>query len=298
MAAVSQLGYVGIGVSDAGGWKKLATEIYGMEIVPGDDSRTTYLRMDDQPHRIQIQENGRDDIEFLGWQVPDSAAFHAVAQQLEGGGVKVTAGTQGEADERRVVELFRCEDPNGVRTEVFYGRPVNQRPFRPSRAISGFKTGALGLGHALMFTTELDRSVAFYRDLLGFRISDYVNLKTPDGRIRAAFLHCNPRHHSIAFIEAPAPKKINHLMFEAEDLDDVGSGRDLAQQQGVPVIIDLGRHMNDRVVSFYMGNPSQWALEYGWGGRLIDDATWQVEQYTAIDSLWGHPQLINLIPHD
>ena len=141
MASVSQLGYVGVGVSDSSGWKKLATQIYGMEVVSGDDARTCYLRIDDQPHRVEVQENGHDDLDFLGWQVPDSTAFHAVAQQLEDAGVPVVAGTQDEADQRRVVELLKCEDPNGIRTEIFYGRPVNQHPFHPSRPISGFKTG-------------------------------------------------------------------------------------------------------------------------------------------------------------
>jgi hypothetical protein len=46
-----------------------------------------------------------------------------------------------------------------------------------------------------------------------------------------------------------------------------------------------------------MANPSEWTLEYGWGGRLIDDATWQAEQYAAIDSYWGHPQLRELAAH-
>ena len=52
--------------------------------------------------------------------------------------------------------------------------------------------------------------------------------------------------------------------------------------------------MNDRTVSFYLGCPSGFALEYGWGGRVIDDATWQVECYDSVDSIWGHPQLKTL----
>jgi len=53
--------------------------------------------------------------------------------------------------------------------------------------------------------------------------------------------------------------------------------------------------MNDHMVSFYMANPSGFALEYGWGARMIDEPTWQVEHYDTADSLWGHPELRNLI---
>ena len=45
------------------------------------------------------------------------------------------------------------------------------------------------------------------------------------------------------------------------------------------------------MVSFYLASPSGFALEYGWGAREVDDATWQVEYYDSLDSIWGHPQL-------
>ena len=209
--------------------------------------------------------------------------------------MKVTPGTRDEADNRRVVDLVKCVDPNGIPTEVFCGRPINPQPFHPARPMSGFKTGDMGLGHILVYARSLDETVRFYRDLLGFRVSDFTEVRTPGGTVRLAFLHCNPRHHSIALLEAPgAPKRINHVMFECNSLDDVGSGRDLCLRRGVPIAIDLGRHMNDHMVSFYMANPSGFALEYGWGARTIDDATWQIEHYTAVDSLWGHPQLRDL----
>ena len=295
MASVSQLGYLGIGTSDAKAWQDLATSILGLQVVPGDDPSIAYLRMDEYHHRLELRANGKDDIEFVGWEVPDPATLHCVAQQLEAGGVSVTPGTRAEADTRRVVDLVKCVDPDGIPTEVFYGRPINPQPFHPARPMSGFKTGDMGLGHIVVYARSLDATIRFYRDLLGFRVSDFTEVRTPGGTIRLAFLHCNPRHHSIALLEAPgAPKRINHVMVECNALDDVGSGRDLCLQRGVPIAIDLGRHMNDHMVSFYLANPSGFAIEYGWGARTIDDATWQIEHYATVDSLWGHPQLSDL----
>jgi biphenyl-2,3-diol 1,2-dioxygenase len=296
MASVSQLGYLGIGISDAKAWQDLATTILGMQVIPGDDTSTSYLRMDEYHHRLELRANGSDDLEFVGWEVPDSATLQRVAQQLADGGVKVTPGTPDEADDRGVIGLIKCVDPDGIPTEVFSGRPINQQPFHPARPMSCFKTGEMGLGHILVYTRSLEESVRFYRDLLGFRVSDFTEVRAPGGTVRLAFLHCNPRHHSIAFLEAPeAPKRINHLMVECNSLDDVGSGRDLCLQRGVPIAIDLGRHMNDHMVSFYLVNPSNFALEYGWDGRTIDDTTWQLEHYSAVDSLWGHAQLRDLV---
>jgi extradiol dioxygenase len=296
MASVSQLGYLGIGTKDQSVWQDLATRVLGMEVVPGDDTSSFYLRMDEYHHRIEVRADGNEDLEFVGWEVPDQATFQQVAQQLEDAGVKVTHGTRDEADHRRVIDLFKCSDPDGVATEVFCGRPVNPQPFHPSRAMTGFKTGEMGMGHILVYARNLQQTVHFYRDLLGFRVSDFTEVSAPGGKVRLAFLHCNPRHHSIALLEtASAPKRINHIMMECKSLDDVGSARDLCLERGVPIAIDLGRHMNDHVVSFYMANPSNFAIEYGWGGRTIDDSTWQIEHYTAADSLWGHPQLRDMV---
>jgi len=296
MASVAQLGYVGVGTSDPKAWQDLATNILGMPVVAGDDKSTFYLRMDEYHHRVELRSGGRDDLEFVGWEVADRATLERVAQQLEDGGVRVTAGTRDEADGRRVIDLVKCVDPNGIATEIFCGRPVNPQPFQSTRAMTGFKTGDMGLGHILVYARSRDDTVRFYRDLLGFRVSDFTEVRANNGTVRLAFLHCNPRHHSIAILEVPdAPKRINHIMLECNSLDDVGSGRDLCLRHGVPIAIDLGRHMNDHMVSFYLANPSGFALEYGWGGRIIDDATWQIEHYTAVDSLWGHPQLRDLV---
>ncbi len=135
MTSVSQLGYLGLGISNAKAWHDLATIILGMQVVPGDES-TSYLRMDEYHHRLELRSNGSDDLEFVGWEVPDPATLQRVAQQLEGGGVKVTPGTRDEADDRRVVDLFKCDDPNGIGTEIFCGRPINQQPFHPARPMS------------------------------------------------------------------------------------------------------------------------------------------------------------------
>ena len=136
MASVSQLGYVGIGTGDEKAWHELATNILGMQVIRGDDRSTSYLRMDECHHRLELRSNGSDDLEFVGWEVPDPATLQRVAQQLEDGGVKVTPGTRDDADDRRVVDLFTCVDPSGIPTEVFCGRPVNQQP-SPDRPRAG-----------------------------------------------------------------------------------------------------------------------------------------------------------------
>jgi hypothetical protein len=50
------------------------------------------------------------------------------------------------------------------------------------------------------------------------------------------------------------------------------------------------------MVSFYVMTPSGFEVEYGWGGRLVDDATWIVQRHDR-GTLWGHkPQIEAALP--
>jgi 3,4-dihydroxy-9,10-secoandrosta-1,3,5(10)-triene-9,17-dione 4,5-dioxygenase len=101
------------------------------------------------------------------------------------------------------------------------------------------------------------------------------------------FLGCNPRHHSLALAPFPAEAGIVHLMIEVAALDDVGRAMDRCAKRGARVSATLGRHANDEMVSFYVWTPGGFDIEYGTGGRLVDDATWICRETTAV-SLWGH----------
>nr|WP_246606178.1 VOC family protein [Sphingobium xanthum] len=122
----------------------------------------------------------------------------------------------------------------------------------------------------------------FYRDLLGFRLSDYA-LRP----FRAYFFHLNARHHSFAVVETGIDG-FHHLMVELNSLDDVGQAYDLAQQEEDRIAVTLGRHTNDYMTSFYARSPSGLMVEYGWGGRSIDPANWAPFECDYGPSLWGH----------
>ena len=77
-------------------------------------------------------------------------------------------------------------------------------------------------------------------------------------------------------------------MVEYTNLDDVGQGYDLAQQSAGSVAYTLGRHTNDWMTSFYTHTPSGFFVETGWGGRIIEPDTWQIQVMEDGPSFWGH----------
>ncbi len=289
MAGVSQLGYLGIGASDAAAWERFATQILGLAVSERIADGTLKLRMDEYYYRFAIHPGGGDDLSYLGWEVPNRETLGAVADQVNAAGVEVTRASEAEARARNVVELVRFREPNGIASEIFYGPLLAPKPFVSPRSISGFMTGTMGLGHCLVVVDDLDRSLDFYTRALGMRVSDFVAPEDgPFAGIKLGFLHCNPRHHTLAMLPlAGTRRRLNHIMIELRSVDDVGTTYELCQDNQVPIALTLGRHTNDRMLSFYMLTPSGFMIEYGWGGKRVDDATWQVQMHTS-GSAWGH----------
>ena len=289
MISVSQLGYLVLGVSDLEAWNRFAEEILGLEIVE-DGTDRLFLRLDEYHHRLMLQRNASDDLALIGWQVDDEAALVQLKDQLSAAGVQVEHGTAAEAERRRVVALIKFRDPNGISCEAFYGPLLVVQPPRFSRPISGFVAGTRGLGHITMAVDDLGESLHFYRDVLGLRLSDWVRPQPEHGvqsRLNIAFLHCNPRHHTLAFWQARLPHRLHHFMLQLNRLDDVGIAYQLCQDRGVPFTLTLGRHTNDQMLSFYARNPSGFSVEYGWGAREVDEVPRRVELYET-GSVWGH----------
>jgi len=250
--------------------------------------------MDEYHHRFIVHPTGKDDVAYIGWEVATEEAMAAMADQLRTTGMEVQPGTSAEAEARRVAGFIKFSEPNGIASEVFYGPLVHfDKPFQSPRSISGFRTGELGLGHFVLAVDDLDQSLHFYRDVLGMRISDFVQAEMAPGvKMKLAFFHCNPRHHTLAFL-APSQrpsKRLRHFMLQLNSLNDVGATYYLCQDEGL-VNRTLGRHTNDHMVSFYLRSPSGFEVEYGWGAREIDDSTWQVQLHTA-GSIWGHRRAV------
>jgi 2,3-dihydroxybiphenyl 1,2-dioxygenase len=204
----------------------------------------------------------------------------------------VEAGGADEAARRGVERFFKFSDPAGVPLELFVKPELAPTPFQSEKVHSGFVTGELGLGHAVISAKDQSVSERFYTELLGFRLSDHIRGEFHGYKVDLAFFHANRRHHSIAF-GGPQRHRIHHFMLEVRALDDVGLAFDRALRKGVRIMQTLGRHPNDRMFSFYAKTPSGFQFEYGWGGREIDDASWQPTTYDRI-SEWGHhpPQVV------
>jgi extradiol dioxygenase len=264
---IKNLAHIGFRSPNVEDWRTFGPEVLGAELAPDVADGAVRLRVDDAAHRITIHPGERNELAYLGWEVDD---VDDTARALDAVGITLEDGT--------------FVDPFGFRHELV--TKVEQGPpFAAGRPMSGFVTGEQGLGHVVLIVPDLAAGEAFFTDVLGFRISDAV-----EAGLSLRFLHCAghaARHHTVALASVPGMVGMHHLMLEVRSLDDVGRALDIVNERQLKLAMTLGRHTNDLMTSFYVRTPSGFEIEYGTGGLVVDDDTWEVGEHHS-QSLWGH----------
>jgi 3,4-dihydroxy-9,10-secoandrosta-1,3,5(10)-triene-9,17-dione 4,5-dioxygenase len=291
MTGLRGLGYLRVQTTDLARWRELTVEALGFAEGTGPVPGGLYLRMDERSARVIVLPGETDQVQAVGWEVRDQFALAAVGAAVEAAGGAVKALSPAECADRRVERAITFLDPAGVPVEVFFGPLLDHSPVVGSLG-QRFVTGAQGLGHVVLPTTAMDETVAFYTDVLGFLPRGAMRVGPPgrDGTAaRIRFLGINQRHHSLAICPAPhdgAPGLI-HMMVEVDSLDAVGRALDRVGKAGFSLSSTLGRHTNDKMVSFYVRAPGGWDIEYGTDGLRVDETSYTAEEISA-DSYWGH----------
>jgi extradiol dioxygenase len=283
---IMSLGYLRVESPEAKEWTTFGPDVLGLATSEDPLGRPNVVSLtnDDRPGRLTITEGPANRMTGIGWELPNAEELDRAATELAAAGVEVRRGTDEERTAARVRDLISVTDPAGFVHELFYGQLAVPGSFRPGRAMSGFVTGGQGLGHVVLVVPDLAPSLDFFRRVLGFRISDEIDMM--GGRV--VFFHVNPRHHSLAILAIPGVRGLHHLMLQVGDIDDVGVAHDLCAERGIPLAMTLGRHTNDRMFSFYVRTPSGFEVEYGWGAETVDDENEWVVTHMVSPSLWGH----------
>ncbi len=126
------------------------------------------------------------------------------------------------------------------------------------------------LGHLIKFTTDVNRSIAFYTDILGMKLTD----RSGDF---VAFLRCGNGgdHHVLGLLKNDRPG-LHHLSFEVGSIDELGVGAKQMVDAGYRHVWGLGRHIGGSNFFQYFRDPWNSMVEYYWDIDVIpDDAEWE-----------------------
>jgi catechol 2,3-dioxygenase-like lactoylglutathione lyase family enzyme len=147
-------------------------------------------------------------------------------------------------------------------------------PIRPTR-----------LGQAVIGTTNLEASTAFFVDGLGFKVSDSISDK-------GMFLRCSTEHHNVLVLAAPV-NFLHHTSWQVADVDEIGRGATgMLENHPERHVWGLGRHHAGSNFFWYLKDPAGNFSEYFADMDCdIDDALWKPEVFEGKEGLysWGPP---------
>jgi catechol 2,3-dioxygenase-like lactoylglutathione lyase family enzyme len=223
----------------------------------------------------------------LVWGVDSARSLKAIGAELERDR-EVTAGADGTLharDECGYAIGFRRAAPArapGKKTPSRMNRPFDpERRARPRR-----------MGHVVycLLKSDLDKATAFYRERLGFRLSD--------GTRGGNFLRCEGTndHHSLFLLSRPDRRAFDHVAFEVGGIDEIILGGKHMKSRGWQANTPVGRHILGSNLFWYFNNPCGGRTEYYADMDQLDDrwkpriwethpgyAMWVLDKSDALD---------------
>lgn len=141
------------------------------------------------------------------------------------------------------------------------------------------------LGHAVLGSTDLETTMKFFTDGLGFKVSDYMGDK-------AAFLRCSVEHHNVLVMAAPV-NFMHHTSWQVDDVDEVGRGaHTMLENNPERHIWGLGRHHAGANFFWYLKDPAgNFSEYYSDMDTVPEDELWSPEVLHGLQGLyaWGPP---------
>ena len=159
---------------------------------------------------------------------------------------------------------------------------------RTGRAPGILRTGPVQprkLGHAVVGTVDLETTMAFFLDGLGFKTSDYI-------KGHGAFMRCSTDHHNILAMAAPV-NFLHHTSWQVDDIDEIGRGASaMLEDNPERHVWGLGRHYAGANFFWYLKDPAGNFSEYYSDMDCIpDEEIWTPETLEGARGLfnWGPP---------
>ena len=126
----------------------------------------------------------------------------------------------------------------------------------------------------MLNSRDPDRLVAFYRDVMGLRVSDAYEMSS------LVFMRCDqPQHHSVG-ISPGASDGLNHFAMDCGNVDAVMRGISRMRRTGQAEIWGPGRHGPGGNIFCYFEDPSGFVPEFTCDVLQIeDDAAWRPQEW-------------------
>lgn len=176
-----------------------------------------------------------------------------IAPDVDLAGLRAQLSAKGIASEIRsdylpgVAHVLAFTDPEGTEIELIVGWTASPAQ-QPIGGVVADK-----LGHVALYTADPLTTSQFYADVLGFRVSDWIEESF-------VFMRCGYDHHSVNFARGAA-RRLHHLAFALRDASHMHRACDLLGRRRLPVLWGPVRHGPGHNVAIYHRNPDGHLIE-------------------------------------
>jgi len=244
MIAVRRLGHATLTTPDIGRQVAYYTEVVGLTLVAREPSRAV-LASKQGLEAIVLEPGTPNALSRLAFQVSPGSDLGELVHVLDRHGIKserrldVTPG---------VAEAIVFKDPKDTVIEVFaeYNFP------KEDTGLNGIMP--LKLGHVAYRVNDVQATVRFYTDVLGFRVSDWRD-------DTFAFLRCGPDHHTVNFVHDDVPQ-LHHIAFEVKDWAEIQRACEWLAKNNIHLVWGPGRHIIGHNIAIYHRNADKVRVEF------------------------------------
>jgi catechol 2,3-dioxygenase-like lactoylglutathione lyase family enzyme len=223
------------------------SEIWGLDPI-AETSNAIFLRgMSPEPFILGLHDGASRGLHHIAYALQDVPAVHRAASHLRHHGVKIVQ-EPGPLNEPGGGFGLRFIDPDGRCLEL-------------SSDVSKYDDGwraknvePRSICHVVNNTPDLNRITDFYKDVLGFRVSDWSGQQM-------VFLRSDAKHHNISFNAAPHAS-VNHVAYLVSGVDQIMRGVANLKQYGIEPAWGPGRHGPGNNIFCYFKDPFGYVAEY------------------------------------
>lgn len=243
MRKIARLAYVAFETPNIDAQVDYYTNIIGLTLTER-TPEAAYLSATVDHHTVVLAQGDAPRCRRLGMQLSEDIDFPTMERELSRMGVQ---------SERRhdaqpaISEQLSFVDPDDMGIDVF--REHKAAGHRPS----GKGANPVKLSHVACNVLDVQRTVPFYEQALGMKISDWIG-------DFFAFMRAGPDHHTVNFVNGRRAK-MHHMAFEVQDSAAINANCDMLAMAGYPIVWGPVRHGPGHNISIYHRNPDQQIIE-------------------------------------
>jgi catechol 2,3-dioxygenase-like lactoylglutathione lyase family enzyme len=248
MSRVTEIRYVGYGVVDFDAEAAFYGDVWGLERVPGDAGTALFKTAGhDEHHVVALRPATENRIDVIALAAESKADVDALADKVRISGCRIV-------HEPRPLTTpgggygFRFFSPDGLPFEI-----SAEVARGPSRSLTRWEGVPERISHIVLHSPDHHALVAWFRDILGFKVSDWLG-------DFMCFLRCNSAHHRFAIL--PGPPCLNHVAYDMPSIDDMMRGAHRLKVKGIDIGWGPGRHTAGNNTFSYFVTPGGFVAEY------------------------------------